>query len=808
MLSEIDVLYLSSIAFLVGIAMLAATFFVRQRANLLAEKELLESDLHEARLEADRRTALLIAGDSRIIVYSGSDKPEIIGQIDGPRQIPLDGERFLTFADWMPAEAASTLEAAIAALLQTAKPFRFAIDLNADCVVEVVGRTSGGLAMVTFSVLEGLRRELKDLTESEARSQATVKTMQQLFDQAPLAIWLRDRTGRLAWVNETYAKGVEANSVADAVERQLELINAQDRLRIAKNLAEGRTFAAKLSTVVDADRRNFNVVETPGPLGSAAIAIDVSETEQVRIELRQTIESQSETLNQLTTAVARFDEKTRLTYYNAAFQRLFDLTNAYLETEPDHLALLDHLRTCGILPTERLTRSEMVEQDLAAYRATEPSEAMWHLSDGRTLRVIATPQPRGGATWVFEDITEKLELESQVRATVQLQRETIDYLSEAVAVFGSDGRMRLSNPAFAEMWDIDAGILAASPRIQLLPHRASVGIDAMRLASETGLMQDAHGWQHFIEQVTAFDENGRNTSRGELTLSDGRIFNYTIVPLPNGLTMLTFSNISEARAAELVLRERNDALEQANQIKTDFVQHVNYELRSPLTNIIGFSALLRSPETGHLNERQSEYLDYISSSTSTLLTIVNDILDLATVDAGIMELELSEVDIARTVEQAVDGVRDRFEAADIQLRIDIAHAGDTFLADGHRLTQILFNLLSNAANFAPEGSVVDVRAWRHQGILSFEVADDGPGIASNQIDKMFERFEANPSGGRQSGAGLGLSIVKSFVELHHGYVEVRSVPGRGTSVTCHFPLGNFPPDEDTGNQTRFKDAAE
>ncbi|MCE7027897.1 PAS domain-containing sensor histidine kinase [Jiella avicenniae] len=808
MLSEGDLLYLSVLAFVIGAVMLAATFMVRQQAVLQGENAELQGHLHDARLKADARTAILVAGGERILVFAGTGLPEVIGQMPGDGRIPDDPERFLIFADWMPAEAVGRLEAAIAALLDDATPFRIAIDLDTEFVIEASGRTSGGLAMVKFTVLQGLRKRLDELTSALARAEAEVETMQQLFDQAPVALWMRDRSGRLTWVNRAYAAAVDAPTVGDALERQVEFLSAQDRLRVAKQVAENRPFTAKLSTVVESDRRNFNVVEAVGPTGSAGLAIDVSETEQVRMELHQTIESQSETLDQLATAVARFDEKTRLAYYNAAFQRLFDLTNAYLETEPDHVTLLDHLRTRGILPTEKLVRSEMREQDLAAYRATEPTEDMWHLADGRTLRVIATPQPRGGATWVFEDITEKLELESQVKATVRLQRETIDYLSEAVAVFGSDGRMRLSNPAFAEMWGIDPAHLTAGARIQALADLCRVKVE--RTLGPGGVPEPglSEGWRLLIEQVTAFDDHGRDTLRGEISLSDGGIFNYTIVPLPNGLTMLTFSNISEARAAELVLRERNDALEQANQIKTDFVQHVNYELRSPLTNIIGFSALLRSAETGPLNERQSEYLDYISSSTSTLLTIVNDILDLATVDAGIMELELSDVDIARTVEQAADGVRDRFEAADISLRIDLADAGTSFNADGHRLTQILFNLLSNAANFAPAGSVVGVRVWRRGGQISFEVSDHGPGIASNQIDKIFERFEADPSGGRQSGAGLGLSIVKSFVELHHGHVEVRSTPGSGTAVICHFPLGNFPPDEDSEGSDRYWDAAE
>ncbi|MEX6507357.1 ATP-binding protein [Jiella sp. M17.18] len=801
---QIEVLYLTILALLVGAAMFATTFLIRQRAALAAENESLRASLFQVRTEAEVRMALLSSVDERLLVYAGPGRPEVLGQLPASIAAPADETRFLAFGDWMAADEAARLQAAIERLRRDAETFRLSFERANGATVEASGRTVGGYAMVRFVVLEGLRETVHDLQRAEELSRATISTMQNLFDHAPIPIWLRDRAGKLAWMNEAYVRSVDAKSAADALDRQIEFLGEHDRMRIAADLAAGGLFSAKLSTVVEADRRNFAVVEAAGPLGSAGLAIDVSETEQVRMELRQTIDSQSETLDQLTTAVARFDEKTRLTYYNAAFQKLFDLTSAYLETEPDHLSLLDHLRTEGILPTEKLFRSEMQEQDLAAYRATEPTEAMWHLSDGRTLRVIAAPQPRGGATWVFEDITEKLELESQVKSTVRLQRETIDYLTEAVAVFGSDGRLRLSNPAFAEMWGFDPAYLQSKPRIQTLPEMTAVTV-LSNPAPEAGR---ATGWKLFSEAVTAFDETGRQTEIGEIALSGGRTFVYGIVPLPNGQTMLTFSDVSDARAAERMLRERNEALEQANQVKNDFVQHVNYELRSPLTNIIGFSALLRSPETGPLTERQSEYLDYISSSTSTLLTIVNDILDLATVDAGIMELDLSEVDIARSVEQAVDGVRDRLETAGVQLNVDLSAAGDSFLADGHRITQILFNLLSNAANFAPSGSTVDLIARRREGMIRFEVTDRGPGIAPDQIERIFERFEANPSGGRNSGAGLGLSIVKSFVELHHGAVDVVSAPGRGTTVACSFPLGPLPPEDSEEGAARYEDAAE
>ena len=793
-----DILYLALFAIMIGASLLSAVFLIRQRGQISAENDQLRAALVESRAEAEARTLLLTTGEERLLVYNGDNLPEIFGKLPKDCGAPVEEKRFLAFADWMTHEDARRLDNTIARLRGYGETFRTEIDLSDGRLIEATGTTIGGLAAVRFMLLAGLRAQLREAESAERGAVATLETMQALFDSAPIPVWLRDREGKLNWINTAYAKAVDARSVDSALNHQMEFLAAQDRRTIAARLAEQPMVSERLTTVVEADRRNFSVVEASGPLGSAGLAIDVTETEQVRMELRQTIDSQSETLDQLTTAVARFDEKTRLTYYNAAFQRLFDLTNAYLETEPDHLSLLDKLRTDGILPTERLVRSEMQETDLAAYRATEPTHTLWHLSDARTLRVIATPQPRGGATWIFEDITEKLELESQIKATVQLQRETIDYLSEAVAVFASDGRLRLSNPSFADLFGFDDDMLAARPRVHALSDLATVTVSKRVFKAEEAepAGDEIDQWTLFAHAVTDFDEGGRSNEVGELMLSTGQTISYAIVPLPNAQTMLTFSDISDAREAERMLIEKNDALEQANQIKNDFVKHVNYELRSPLTNIIGFSALLNSPETGPLNERQSEYLGYIGVSTSTLLTIVNDILDLATVDAGIMALDLSDVDIAGTVEHAVEGMRERFEEAKIAIDVDLSHAGETFRADGHRLTQILFNLLSNAANFAPTGTAVELKAQRSASHISFAVTDRGHGIAADKVDRIFERFEADPSGARHSGAGLGLSIVKSFVELHHGTIHIDSTPGVATTVICTFPLtqsGDEPP---------------
>ncbi|RFC66553.1 histidine kinase [Fulvimarina endophytica] len=778
------------VAIAMGTAMVCAVYLMQYRARLTRENDRLIDDLKESRLEANELRTLLTASDRRLLAYRGHRAPAMYGDLPRECGAPQSKDRFADFAAWLPADVAGQLAVQIEQLIDRATPFVLLLETPSNELIEVDGHTHGDLALVRFTRLGGLRAKLERADQDLSEALGTVDTMQALLDSAPIPAWLRDTNGRLYWVNRAYSQAVEGGTPEETIESGTEFLTMADRQSVASTIAEDRVFRGKLSTVVNSERHIFQVTELAGPLGTAGIAIDISEAESIRRELRQTIESQSETLDRLATAVARFDPDTRLAYHNAAFKTLFALDDDFLRSDPDHVAFLDHLRSAGTLPTETAFPSQKRGEDLAPYSAAGPTETMWYLKGGRTLRVVATPHPQGGATFVFEDISERLKLEMEVKTVAQLQRETLDYLGEGVAVFGSDGRLRLSNPVFGEMFGLSDTFLDTKPRLKTFGDMAEVKIVE---GPETG-----EGWAGLNVFVTSIDEMGRKTDGGEIRLSTGMILAFKAVPLPNGQTMLTFSDVSDARAVERMLRETNDALEEAARLKHEFVSFMSYELRSPLTTVIGFTQLLGEPELGTLNERQSEYLEHINSSTRTLMALVNDTLDLATIDANIMELDVSLVDIAARVDSAVEGVQERLSEHGITLDIDLSRSGGVFEADGQRLTQILYNLLSNAANFAPSGSRIELDAWKSDdgSTICFSVGDHGPGIESDRVERIFDRFETNAEGGRASGPGLGLSIVKSLVELHGGDVHIENRDGGGTRVVCSLPARQPAPDPD------------
>ncbi|MBZ0216845.1 MAG: hypothetical protein K8F25_09855, partial [Fimbriimonadaceae bacterium] len=300
------------------------------------------------------------------------------------------------------------------------------------------------------------------------------------------------------------------------------------------------------------------------------------------------------------------------------------------------------------------------------------------------------------------------------------------------------------------------------------------------------LMNGSDVWNELHDTITSLG-GARESRDGQFERRDGSVVDYGLVPLPGGGTLITFADVTDTFRAAQSLKERNVALEKADQVKTIFVHHVNYVLRAPLTTIIGYADMLSMDSTGSLNEVQSDYTDHILSAAHSLMAIVDDILDLATINAGTMELELKSIDPLGVMEAAATGIRHRF--LEMGTRLDIVDPGNigSIRVDEKRLRQILFNLLANAVDHSPANSCVTMRCIRDDDQVCFFVEDQGKGIPAELQKQIFENFESYPSGKGQRGAGLGLSLAKSLVELHGGTISVTSEPSKGAVFVCKFP---------------------
>jgi signal transduction histidine kinase len=232
-------------------------------------------------------------------------------------------------------------------------------------------------------------------------------------------------------------------------------------------------------------------------------------------------------------------------------------------------------------------------------------------------------------------------------------------------------------------------------------------------------------------------------------------------------------------------------LETASKHKSEFLANMSHELRTPLNAIIGFSQVLRERISGEINAKQEEYLDDIVTSANHLLALINDVLDLSKVEAGQVELQVAPFSLRDALERGVSMVREQATTDGVQVALHANGGLDVVTGDERRIRQVIFNLLSNAVKFTPAGGLVDVSATQRNGEVTVSVADTGPGIAAEDLDRIFEEFQQTETGARQrEGTGLGLALSKRFVEMHGGRIWCDSELGKGSTFRFTLPAGN------------------
>lgn len=693
--------------------------------------------------------------------------------LDDMAGLPKDLKTLTKFGAWLDHTSAEDLKEALDCLFTEGRSFSVYLKLTSGISIEADGRATGTRVVLRLRDVAGTKRDLASILEQHRRLSSELRAIRALLNVLPIPMWWKDEDGRIKWVNEAYVQAVEASDCTEIFDRQIELLESRQRAKLERVVDDGDIFSERTPIVSRGDRKAHDVYAVSTERLLAAAAVDVADLEIAQGELDRQLEAFDRTLDRVTTPVAIFGHNQKLTFYNRAYQELWTLDPNWLDKAPSDAEILDRLKELSLLPAiadYRLWK----DKQLAVYHSENAFEDSWQLPDGRILHVVANQRPDGGVTYVYEDISEKLALESRYNELIQVQSETLNSLKEGVAVFATDGRLKLFNNAFLDIWQMPRR------RMQQGPHAGEV-IGLMR-----ALFDDTELWLRIQECITSITYE-RAPLNGQMLRKDDSVTDYAMTPLPDGGTLITFSDVTKSRAYERALVERNEALIAADQLKSQFISHVSYELRTPLTNIIGFSELLGNSTFGALSAKQQEYLVDIRASSQTLLSIIDDILDLATINAGDLYLNLAPVEIQHIIDDAVLGVKERARRQRLTMEISLADEVHEFIADESRIRQLLFNLLSNAVGFSDVDGTIRLNCWYENDDVIFSIEDDGVGIPYEKQEQVFERFEADSRGSHHRGAGLGLSIAKSLVDLHGGQIMLKSVPNVGTKVTVRLP---------------------
>src|SRR5208282_1817665 len=427
----------------------------------------LETELARTNAKLDR-ASLMLRSESQILI--SWERPDAEPTVEGDFALIADSplpSRVLGFGSWLEPAQAAKIEEATGRLLTRGEAFAAAVVSLRGRHLELDGRPVSGSAVMRIRDVSGERLQAAKLGDQFARAEGALDGLRRALEAADMPAWTRDAAGRIVWCNIPYARAVDAPDDQAAIDKSDELFDPAVRREAAAAVREAGAWTRRASAVVAGERRTFDAVEARTAVGSAGVACDISEIAALKAEMERNEDDYSRMIDRLSTAVAIFGKSKRLTLYNAAYRQIWPLEPAFLDQGPSDGEILDRLRAKRQLP-EQVDFPAWKAQQLSAYRAIEPSETVWHLPDGRALRVAASPNPKGGVTYLYDDATQSYALASQVTALTHVQGETLDALKEGVAVFGADGRMKLFNPVFAEMWAIDPVRLADHPHIDAI----------------------------------------------------------------------------------------------------------------------------------------------------------------------------------------------------------------------------------------------------------------------------------------------------------------------------------------------------
>ncbi len=723
--------------------------------------------------------ALLVRADSRI---EGSDRlarwfgldhlPEFL------RDLALGGDRGLS--DEQLAELTENVRRA----QKTATPFRMTLTVpGSQRSLALRGQLAdpqvspGGAALVWVFDFSESETELSRMRAETARAKGDFAALVGLIEAAPIPMWFRGNDAKLRLVNSAYVAAVGGDSADAIVAGQVELVEpVQGRSAGAVALEAAKANTAIERTVqatIDGERRALRVSDLPlGEEGIAGYAVDIEEMEERSRAHRAYARAQRSMMDRLSIGVAQFDAERRLAFANQPFRRIFALAAGNEPLGMPFRRLLAEARDRGRLPEVRDFPAWQGEHE-SWFAASEPREEAWPLADGTHLRIIAQPMPDGGLALIAEDRTEQLALSATRDTLLRTRTAMVDSLFEALAVFAPDGHLQLWNRSFPTTWGIPAEGLDSHPTADSLLEQIGQGLAQPKQAAGIG---------EVIRSAT-LDRKGR---AGRVRLANGHTLEFAGVPLPDGNGLLTTLDVTANEQAETALRERAEALEQADQVKARFLANMSYEFRSPLTSIGGFAELLDAGAAGELSEQGREYVGAIIESVARLTEQVENVLDLSQSEAGLLPVAKQLVELQPLVAKAARAREDAITKGG--LRLDLKGGARMRVeVDPRQLARAIGNLLDNAIAVTPQGGRITIELARSREGTRITIADTGPGMDADQLRRALEGLRTGAGGGLERRQGLGIPLARQLIEAQGGQFDIRSRRGSGTVAEIVLP---------------------
>ncbi len=551
----------------------------------------------------------------------------------------------------------------------------------------------------------------------------------------------------------------------------------QQEKRTAELLADFRRDRSVTLYDLNPDKRVIERRSRPMPDGGTVTTFtDVTAlTERERL-LEEKGRLLAATLSNMDQGILVFDDDLTMLAWNERVVRIFNVPQDYFRVGlTAHELIRDLVVRSGrsAEDAERIARSRadgFRRRDLVVLSGADVA--------GRIVERKSRPLASGGYVVIYTDVTERRRQEEKVAEKSTQLSATLDNMDQGLIVIDRDDRITLWNDRVIQMFDLPFGLVdTGRPFAAFIRHFiVTRGIPAARIDEEVAnRMTDLRK-----NSVSAIDHNW----------SDGRVFERRSRAMADGGFVMTYTDVTERRRAEGELKRAREEAETASRTKNEFMANISHELRTPLNAIIGFSDVLAQEVFGPLgNRRYVEYAQDVRESGAHLLSLINDVLDIAKVEVNMVELREEPVDCGDVINSCMRLVRERAKTGEVALLTALDPNLPCLRGDERRLKQIVLNLLSNAVKFTPRGGKVELRADANETGFRLIVADTGIGIAEADIERAMTPFGQIDSrlARRYEGTGLGLPLARSMTELHGGTLTIASTPSLGTTVTVWFP---------------------
>jgi signal transduction histidine kinase len=577
--------------------------------------------------------------------------------------------------------------------------------------------------------------------------------LEKILDALPVYVWQKDKDLKITYCNKAYASAVE--STRDyVVANNIKLISPsrKDSIYVDQSLYSSKPKKLNERVVINGERRLLQITETPFIADnlSTGIAIDITDKEELQKEYDRYKKQTEETLDNISVPIAIFDEKTVLVFANEAMIKLFSVEGLDLYKNCKFSDLIDHFLSNGsiIAVTDALEYKGKVTKLFSTI--VEPYHASVNLRNGDTMSVTISPNRGGGLIFMFEDISDRVALKREVSSISAVQKETLDHLKEGVVVFGSDNRAKITNPS------LDLQLLIS------------------RLIS-------------MFEQRKGFSDT--------MTLSSGKTINYSYVPLPAGLNLVRFLDVTDSANLEKILKEKTEIVSQISKLKSSLVANISYEVAAPLNTITGFSEILYNKYFGDLNEKQMEYCRGIMKSIEGLTEVVDAVISLAKIDSEQVRLKYEEVNLLSFINNIIELFATRAMVENIELKTDFKDSDITVFIDETSMRQAISQIISKSIKMTPAKGKIIISAKidkSNENYFDLIIKDTSVGFSEEELDKLrkvlSENVEIETS---DTPAEFGLTLANKIIKLHNGNMSIDSVKGKGTTISCKVPIRQF-----------------